>query len=182
MEFTVVKLFNHKSYGLDAPHYAVLAEMPENMGGHRRVVDLVAESEMESPEALCAAFSAVKSKMPHRVHDDGGGEIDFFGTDSKGCEFSQGTAHIPAKPVVGAGFEQSLLDNLAWRARASLWLESKKPAALTQEKETRILETARTQPPLNMAAEKLALYETARVVLPPAEETSPPLTARPPSL
>ncbi len=141
MHFTVVKLFNHKSFGLDTPHYAVVADMPLDMGGGQRVVDMFPESRVVSAAHLSQAFAAAKEKMPHRVSPDGGGEIDFYNTDYRGQRVKQNTAYIPAKPLTGTSFEKSLIEWLSWRTRVGLRMQDAVRPALSEKMEARILET-----------------------------------------
>lgn len=186
MHFTVVKLFNHKSFGLDAPHYAVVADMPADMGGGQRVVDMFAAAEVDGPERLCEAFTRAKNKMPHRVSPDGGGEIDFYGTDYKGNSVKQNTAYVPGASLTGETFEENLLNWLSWRARVGLWLQDRKRPALSEKTQARILETVVSPQTLPEAAAILPPLTGLSVRVVPqnpqsymADKPSAPLTQRP---
>ncbi len=180
MQFSVVKLFNHKSFGLDAPHYAVVADMPADMGGGQRVVDMFATADVESAERLRDAFTTAKNKMPHRVSPDGGGEIDFYTQDYKGNSVKQNTAYVPAKALSGESFEENLLGWLSWRARVGLWLQDGKRPSLSAPMEARILETV-VKPdailPLFSEPEMRVVLQKRNDYVP--ERVSAPLTARP---
>ncbi|MCM2344536.1 MAG: hypothetical protein NDJ24_08250 [Alphaproteobacteria bacterium] len=123
MKFTVVKIFNHRSFGLAQPHHAVVMDLPETLGGGRRVVDLIPVGDhLDGPQILKGFREAAKF-MPFRRTAGGGGEIDFLSRDFQGNVYKQSRAHIPAKPLAGKGFVDSYFDWLCWRARVNLWLQ-----------------------------------------------------------
>ncbi len=184
MQFSIVKLFHHKSFGLDAPHYAVVADMPADMGGGQRVVDMFATDDVESAEKLREAFANAKNNMPHRVSPEGGGEIDFYALDHKGQRVKQNTAYVPAKSLTGERFEESLLNWLSWRARVGLWRQDGKRPSLSEKVEARILETV--MPVRDRGADRLPVSAALAVCAVPQKrndylpERAPvPLTARP---
>ena len=184
MQFSVVKLFNHKSFGLDAPHYAVVADMPADLGGGQRVVDMFAVADVESAETLRETFASAKNNMPHRVSPEGGGEIDFYTHDSRGNRLKQSTAYVPARSLTGERFEENLLDWLSWRARVALWLQDEKRPVLTGKEEARILETVvpprphvAVMPPVTVALGAVVMPQKRNDYVP--ERASAPLTARP---
>lgn len=142
MHFTVIELFNYKSFGLTVPHYAVVAAMPVDMGAGRRVVDMVAVEDVKDAASLRDAFARAKTKMPHRVSPEGGGEIDFYGSDHQGACVKQSTAYIPARSLTGETLEGALLGWLSWRARVALWLQDDQRPSLSPAQEARILEEA----------------------------------------
>lgn len=142
MQFSVVELFNYKALGLDAPHYAVVADMPADMGGGQRVVDMFAVADVARAGLLCEAFARAKDQMPHRLSPEGGGEIDFYARDYSGHRVKQSTAYIPARSLTGEHFEEALLNWLSWRARVGLWLQDRPRPALPAETQARILSNA----------------------------------------
>lgn len=141
MKFTVVSLFNHKSFGLEEPHYAVVADLPRRLGGGQRVLDVVPVSEGREPGELVKGYQEAARSLPYRCNEDGGGEIDFLSKDFKGKTYKQSTAFIPAKPLAGKGFPEALFDWMCWRARVKLWLHHQDRVVLPQNLQDRVLET-----------------------------------------
>jgi|GEM_PF-2930553 len=190
MKFTVVSLFNHKSFGLDEPHYAVVAHVPDDLGGGQKVLDLVAFSQNRDAEELTAGFEEASQSMPYRARKDGGGEIDFLAKDYQGAIFKQNTAYVPAKPLVGADFPESYMGWLRWRARMKLWLGDRDMPVVSESLEARVLETLSPQlkgplvPPVNgfavfHAAANNKAAHVAGYTKPTEEVVAPLLTPRP---
>lgn len=122
MNFTVLKIFNQESFGLTGPHYAVVTTLPEDLGGARRVIDVLPVSDESNPGDVAEGFKKAAESLPYRLNEDGG-EIDFLSRDFKGSVIKTSTAYIPHRPVTGGDFTDALLGWLCWRARVSLWAD-----------------------------------------------------------
>ncbi|QQG36384.1 MAG: hypothetical protein HYS17_00910 [Micavibrio aeruginosavorus] len=151
MKFTIVDLFNRHALCFEGPHYAVVMDVPETLGGGRRVVDLIPADGHLDAARIRKGFREAAKFMPFRRTAGGGGEIDFLSKDFQGNVYKQSRAHIPARPLAGKGFVDSYFDWLCWRARTHLWLQGTKPADIPEALASHILEKVLSQiklPPL----------------------------------
>ena len=140
MKFTVVKIFNPEAVGLPAPHFAVLATLPADLGGEQRVIDVLPVASEKTPADILEGYQAAFESMPYRTND-AGGEIDFMGRDFNGAVRKQNTMYLPAASATGKTFPESLIDWMCWRARVHLWVSQQDRVALPVQDEQRLLRT-----------------------------------------
>ncbi len=163
MKFTLVKVFNPSALGLNGDHYAVVADLPADLGGARRVADVLPAAEVERKQDVIEKFERAVSFLPYRRHQ-GGWEFDFLTEDRPGVVRHQGTMYVPERPVAGGDIVDTYFHWMCWRARVYLWAGSRERVALPLVDEARLL---RSMSPVSLTPAQ-AVYAQAPLTRPAA--------------
>lgn len=138
MKFTLVKVFNPASFGLSGDHYAVVVDLPADLGGARRVADVLSAADVEDKRDVVKGFERAAAFLPYRRNQDGW-EFDFLTEDRPGVMRHQGTMYVPARPLTGGDVVDTYFHWMCWRARVGLWVGSRERVALPPADEARLL-------------------------------------------
>lgn len=136
MLLTLCPVFN-----LSAPHYAVIATLPEDLGSRVRVFDLLSQKELDeaqqTPQEMLQHFCDAARLMPYQSND-GGLIIRFLARNNDGTTRLQNTLYAPAIDASGQSGVDALAHWLCKRARIGV-LEQDHRTAPTAAQEARIL-------------------------------------------
>ena len=138
MKFSLVKVFNPASLGLSGDHYAVVVDLPDDLGGARRVADVLSAPDAGDKRDVVKGFERAASFLPYRRNQDGW-EFDFLTEDRPGVVRHQGAMHVPERPLTGGDVVDTYFQWMCWRARVYLWADSRERVSLSPTDETRLL-------------------------------------------
>jgi len=169
MKFTLVKVFNPASFGLNGDHYAVIADLPADLGGGRRVADLLCAVDVEDKQDVLKGFERAAAFMPYRRNQEGW-EFDFLTEDRPGVVRLQSTAYVPEHPLTGGDVVDTYFHWMCWRARVGLWVSHRDRVTVSAADEARLLQALPTAKPA------VPVYDRLVAVPAPARAVSPLLT------
>lgn len=136
-------------FNLSATHYAVIATLPESLGGGVRVFDLLRQQELDearkTPEDMLQHFRDAARLMPYQ-HNDGGLIVRFLALNGDGTTRLQNTLYVPEIDASGRGCVDTLAYWLCTRARIGV-LEQDHRTVPTATQEAGILAPDRVRHP-----------------------------------
>lgn len=148
MKFTVRTLFNPAAFGLEGPHYAVVADLPADLAGKKagpHVVDVLPASEYKSAQDIKEEFEDCARFMPYTV-DELGVQVQFLTRAQNGHVKAQCKGYFPHKAQTGATPLDTYLEYMSFRARVGLWAESRNRVVLSAEDQARVLSGDKPSP------------------------------------
>lgn len=141
-------------FNLSAPHYAVIATLPESLGGGVKVFDLLGQQELDearkTPGDMLQHFRDAARLMPYQCND-GGLIVRFLALNNDGTTRLQNTLYAPEIDASGCGCVDALAYWLCKRARIGV-LEQDHRTAPTAAQESRILAPDRVLHPAPLVA------------------------------
>lgn len=141
MKFTVRTLFNPASFGLEGPHYAVVADLPADLAPKNPgpyVVDVLPANEFKSAQDVKDEFEDCAKMMPYTV-DELGVQVQFLTRERNGNLREQCKGYFPHKAQTGTTPLDTYLEYMTFRARVGLWAESRSRVVLSPEDQRRAL-------------------------------------------
>lgn len=141
MKFTVRTLFNPASFGLEGPHYAVVADLPADLAPRNAgpyVVDILPASEFKTAQDVKEEFEDCAKMMPYTV-DELGVQVQFLTREHNGHVRQQCKGYFPHKAQTGQTPVDTYLGYMTFRARVGLWAESRDRVVLSDADQDRVL-------------------------------------------